>query len=135
MIMHGYTYSGHPLACAAALANLKVVEDENLPQNAATVGAYFLGRLETLRRFPSVGDVRGLGLMLVIELVRDRKTREPYPMGDPFGVALGKFCRERGALVRVMAGRIILSPALIFTRENVDEVIGAIEAGLAALDK
>ncbi|MSQ69950.1 MAG: aminotransferase class III-fold pyridoxal phosphate-dependent enzyme [Betaproteobacteria bacterium] len=134
-IMHGYTYSGHPLACAAAIANLKVVEEERLTQNAAAVGAYFLERLETLRRFPSVGDVRGLGLMLVIELVRDKKTKEAYAMGDPFGVALGKFCRERGALVRVMAGRIILSPALIFSRENVDEAVAAIEAGLAALDK
>lgn len=134
-IMHGYTYSGHPLACAAAVANLRVVEEEGLPQNAAEVGAYFISRLESLRRFASVGDVRGIGLMLVIELVRDRKTREPLPLGDPFGVAIGKFCRERGALVRVMAGRVILSPALVFTRANVDEVVGAIEAALEALDR
>ncbi|MGE0237643.1 MAG: aminotransferase class III-fold pyridoxal phosphate-dependent enzyme [Parvibaculaceae bacterium] len=75
-IMHGYTYSGHPLACAAALANLDIVLGEDLPANAASQGRYFLERLMGLKdRFRPIGDVRGLGLMLAIEFVRDRDTR------------------------------------------------------------
>jgi adenosylmethionine-8-amino-7-oxononanoate aminotransferase len=65
-IMHGYTYSGHPLACAAALANLEIVIEEDLPANAGTVGGYFLERLNELMQYPRVGDVRGIGLMLAV---------------------------------------------------------------------
>ena len=76
-LMHGYTYSGHPLACAAALANLQIVVDEDLPGNAGSTGEYFLGRLKELETYDWVGDVRGLGLMLAVEFVTDKKTRRP----------------------------------------------------------
>ncbi len=71
-LMHGYTYSGHALACAAANANLAIVEAEDLPGNAARVGALLNERLKELMRYPRVGDVRGLGLMAAVELVADR---------------------------------------------------------------
>ena len=72
-IMHGYTYSGHPVACAAAIANLRIVEQENLPARAAEMGDYLLARLLPLaERYPAVGEVRGKGLMLALDLVRTR---------------------------------------------------------------
>ena len=134
-IMHGFTYSGHPLACAAALANLRVVDEEKLPENAASTGAYLLERLQTLRRHPSVGDVRGIGLMLVLELVQDRSSKDPYPPGHAFCVAVEKALREAGVLVRVMGHRAIISPALVFTRAHADECVAALDAALCLHDR
>ena len=73
---HGFTYSGHPTACAVGLRNLKILEDEGLVEQAAESGAYLLRRLQELRSHAIVGDVRGLGLVAGIELVRDRETKE-----------------------------------------------------------
>jgi adenosylmethionine-8-amino-7-oxononanoate aminotransferase len=129
-IMHGYTYSGHPLACAAALANLRVVEEERLNENARTVGAYFRERLHELLKYPRVGDVRGVGLMLGIEFVADRVTKEPLAPNDPMLAKLGAGCRKRGVLIRVMGHRVILSPPLVFARENVDTAMDALHGAL-----
>ena len=132
-IMHGYTYSGHPLACAAANANLEIVERENLPQNAAKVGAYFLKQLKTLKeKHASIGEVRGKGLMLAIEFVKDRKTKEPFAPTDPYPALIAKHCRDHGVMVRNQAHRIILSPALTFNTSEVDEAISALNVSLQA---
>ena len=131
-IMHGYTYSGHPVACAAAIANLKIVEDENLASNAAKVGNYFLEKLiEIKAKHASIGDVRGRGLMLGIEFVKNRKTKEPFAPNDPYLQSIGPHCRKRGVLVRTQGHRIIISPPLTFTRENVDEAIDVLDSAFA----
>ncbi len=132
-IMHGYTYAGHPLACAAAVANLDIVISENLTANAAKVGAHFLDRLRELKeRHEVIGDVRGKGLMLAIEFVKDRTTKEPFAPTDQFIKALGPTCLERGALVRVQGHRMVLSPPLIFTIEATDEAFKALDGAIAA---
>ena len=89
VVMHGYTYSGHPVACAASLAVLDIVETENLPANAARVGKSLLEQLLPLKdRFEAVGDIRGKGLMLALDLVTDKATRTPLePEGLPVRVA------------------------------------------------
>ena len=131
-IMHGYTYSGHPVACAAAIANLKIVEDENLASNAAKVGNYFLEKLiEIKAKHASIGDVRGRGLMLGIEFVKNRKTKEPFAPNDPYLQSIGPHCRKRGVLVRTQGHRIIISPPLTFTKENVDEAIDVLDSAFA----
>ena len=131
-IMHGYTYSGHPVACAAAMANLKIVEDENLTFNAEKVGAYFLEKLVELKEAHTpIGDVRGRGLMLGIEFVKNRKTKEPFAPNDPYLQGIGPFCRDRGVLVRTQGHRIIISPPLTFTKKNVDEAIGVLNSAFA----
>jgi adenosylmethionine-8-amino-7-oxononanoate aminotransferase len=127
-IMHGYTYSGHPVACAAALACLDIVERDDLPGNAAAVGACFLARVEELRQYASVGDVRGKGLMLGVELVKDKQTKAPYQPTDPYPHKLYKSLLARGAMARVASGKIILSPPLVFTSEHVDEAMTALHA-------
>src|SRR5690606_19540993 len=77
---HGFTYAGNPLACAAGLAVLEVIESEGLIRNAARIGALLKARLEgVMARFPFIGDVRGKGLLLAFELVADRETMEPLP--------------------------------------------------------
>jgi putrescine aminotransferase len=134
-LMHGYTYSGHALACAAANANLAIVEAEDLPGNAARVGALFNERLMELMRHPHVGDVRGLGLMAAVELVADRQGREPLMVYSPYGQALVAAARRAGAIVRIQGNRLILSPPLVFTPAHVDEAMTALHAAFAEAEK
>ena len=123
-IMHGYTYSGHPLACAAANAALEIVEREDLPGNAARMGHYLHERLADFpNRYAFVGEVRGVGLMRVIEFVKDKATRTPWAPTDPLQRRIIALCKERGAIVRVQGTRMILSPPLIINRAQIDEMV------------
>jgi adenosylmethionine-8-amino-7-oxononanoate aminotransferase len=132
-IMHGYTGSGHPLACAAALANLDIVIGEDLPRNAALQGAHLLGRLQALKgRYACVGDVRGAGLMVCIEFVRDRADKLPYAPGDPFLRAFMQHCMRLGLLARMQANKLYLSPPLIITRSAVDQIADVVEEAIAS---
>jgi adenosylmethionine-8-amino-7-oxononanoate aminotransferase len=136
VIMHGYTNSGHPLACAAANAALQIVVDEDLPGNAASVGAYMIERLQTFAgRFGVVGEVRGKGLMMALELVKDNATKEPLMATEPAVQRMLAACRRDGMIVRIQGNKMILSPPLIFQRAHVDEMISILEPALAALDK
>ncbi len=130
-IMHGYTYAGHPVACAAALASLKIVRDEDLPGNAARQGAYLMEKVKPLERFPAVGDVRGKGLMIALDLVKDKGTREPIdPMGG-YADRVAAIARAEGALVRPVGTKIILSPPLVFERAHVDALAAALETAFS----
>ena len=128
---HASTFGGNPVANAAALATIELLETE-LVENAARVGAHLLDRLRDLpRRFRMVGDVRGLGLMIGIELVRDQETKERAPeLRD----RLANLCFERGVLV-LGAGpnSIRLSPPLVITREQADFAADSIEECLRAI--
>lgn len=131
-LMHGYTYSGHALACAAANANLAIVEAEDLPGNAMAVGAYLNERLHEFLAYPNVGEVRGRGLMAAVELVVDKTTKEMLAPPAPFVQKLVAAARQEGAIIRVQANRLILSPPLVFTRAHVDETIGILHAAFDA---
>jgi putrescine---pyruvate transaminase len=122
-LMHGYTYSGHALACAAANANLAIVEREDLPARALEVGGYLGERLAELMRYRRVGEVRGKGLMQAVELVTDRSSREMLAAPAPYVQALVAAARREGAIIRVQGNRLILSPPLVFTRADVDETL------------
>lgn len=131
-IMHGYTYAGHPVACAAALASLRIVEEEDLPANAAKQGVYLLERLKPFeQRFKAVGEVRGKGLMAALDLVKDKKTREPVDPDDGYANAVAAATRSAGALVRPVGTKIILSPPLVFQKEHVDALVGALDKGFS----
>ena len=80
--MHAYTYSAHPTACAVGLANLDIIEREGLVDHSARMGEYLLQKLETLRDLPHVGDIRGLGLLARVELVKDPRTKESFAASD-----------------------------------------------------
>lgn len=132
-IMHGYTYAGHPVACAAAIASLRIVREENLPANAAAQGSYLLERLKPFEtRYPAVGEVRGKGLMIALDLVKNRKTREPIDPGDGYANAVAAGTRAAGALVRPVGTKIILSPPLVLQQEHADALVTALEAGFRA---
>jgi adenosylmethionine-8-amino-7-oxononanoate aminotransferase len=134
-LMHGYTYSGHALACAAANANLDIVANEDLAGNAARVGALLNARLPEFMRYPHVGDVRGLGLMSALELVADRSGKAPLMVATPYVQALVGAARSEGAIIRVQGNRLILSPPLVFTAADVDETVRILHAAFAHAER
>ncbi|BCH20678.1 aspartate aminotransferase family protein [Mesorhizobium sp. L-8-3] len=131
-IGHGYTYSAHPVGAAAALACLPEMEKAGLAANAAARGAELIaGCAALMERHESVGDVRGKGLMVAIELVGDRKTKKPIDkklIGKVFETTY-----RQGVMVRVSGNTIILSPPLIVTAADVGTIVSAIDAGLSAI--
>ncbi|MCZ7527233.1 MAG: aminotransferase class III-fold pyridoxal phosphate-dependent enzyme [Acidimicrobiia bacterium] len=104
---HGYTYSGHPACCAAALANLDVVEAEDLPANAARVGAHLMERMRELERFDSVGEVRGMGLMVGVELVADKETKRGFTRPHGACSLVEHEAWERGLYARAMGTEVV----------------------------
>ncbi len=129
------TFGGNPVSMAAALAVIKVIEDEDLKRNAAEVGSYFRERLEGLKeKYTVIGDVRGLGLMQALELVKDRETKEPDPQSV---VKVFEETRRRGVLIGkggLYANVIRTGLMLNSTKDTVDELIGALDAAFAGLD-
>lgn len=134
-IAHGYTYSGHPVAAAAALATLDVLESQDIAGNAARVGAHLQARLGAFaQRFGFVGDVRGRGLMSGIEMVSDKAARSPLARSSDIPQRVAREAYRRGAMVRISGPNMILSPPLIITREEVDHLVDILEASFAAVD-
>jgi putrescine---pyruvate transaminase len=133
-IMHGYTYSGHALACAAANANLDIVTKENLPGRSAEVGSYFNERLTELLRYEHVGDVRGKGLMAAVEFVTSKASKEMFTAAN-YTRALVNTAFAEGAIVRVSGNRLILSPPLIFSNADVDETLRILHLAFKAAEQ
>ena len=134
---HGYTYTNHPIACAAANANLAIIEREKIVENAATVGAYFQARLrETLGEHPNVGEVRGIGLVAGVELVKSREGgRRNFAPDAGIGKAFAAEALERGMVLRPMVhDAIAMSPPLILTRDEADEIIDRFATTLRAIE-
>lgn len=120
---HGFTYAGHPVACAAGLKALEIVETENLLDHVKDVGGYFEQRLHELADLPLVGNVRGKRLMMCIEFVADRKTKELFPDALNIGKLVSNKCEEKGLIVRPIVHLNIMSPAFIITRAEVDTIV------------
>jgi taurine--2-oxoglutarate transaminase len=134
----GLTYNSHPLACACALANLAVYEEDNLIERAAHTGRLMRSLMDDLEaRHPSVGATRSLGLFGVIELVRNRATREPMaPFGgtSPEMAALGKFFREHGLFTFIRWNYFFTNPPLSITEDELREGFEIIDRGLTLTD-
>jgi adenosylmethionine-8-amino-7-oxononanoate aminotransferase len=128
-----HTYGGHPVSAAAALANIGIIERERLVENAATVGSYMLGLLKDTRRHPIVGDVRGLGLFLAVELARDVGSGERAEAGVDNQVAA--FARGMGLFVRPFGGTVFLAPPLIFTPEQAARTVEVLDAALGEVER
>lgn len=132
---HGYTYSAHPVAAAAALATLEQIEALDIVGNAARVGAHLQQRMRGfVEQFRCVGDVRGMGLMLGIEMVADQATRATLPRGNPMPAQVALAAYRRGLMVRVSGPNLILSPPLVITREEVDFMVDALQGAFAEVE-
>ena len=138
----GLTYSGHPLACAAAVASIETFKDEGIVEHAAATGDVLAEELPKLaERHPSIGDVRGKGCFWGLELVRNRDTREPLVPFNAGGEAaepmarVTKACLERGLYPFVHWNVLAVAPPLNTTREELDEGLGILDETLAVADE
>jgi len=135
---HGHTWWGHPVACAVGLTNIEIIEREGLVDNAAEMGAYFLDALHSaLDKSAIVGNIQGLGLLLDIELVRDKKTKERFTGADAAELRrkLINELLERGLIAQVSSIYIALLPPLIITRAEIDEIVHTLEVSIRETEK
>jgi len=135
-ISHGFTYMGHPTCCAAALANIAIIERERLPENSADVGAYLLAHLrEVLGGFDSVGEIRGVGLMIGIELVADKATKRGFSRPHSACARVEAEAWERGLYVRAMGTEVVgLAPPLTIDRACADRIAEILAESIAAME-
>ena len=138
----GLTYSGHPLACASAVASIEAFKEEGIVENAAEMGDVFAEQLRALeQRHPSIGEIRGLGCFWGIELVKNRETREPLVPFNASGEAftpvarVSKAALERGLYLMTHWNVIMVCPPLTITRDEVEEGIAMLDEALAVADE
>lgn len=131
---NGYTYSAHPVCCAAALKNIEIMERENILENADKVGDYFAEQLQTLRELPMVGDVRGHKLMQCVEFVKDKQTKELFPENLDIGTVVSKIADSKGLLVRPIGHLNVMSPSLILKNEHVDFIVTTLRDSINQVD-
>lgn len=128
---HGYTYSGHPVACAVALANLDIMEREQLPQRVlGEIGAYFARRYAELDDHPLVGDAQSCGFVAGLHLLKDPLIKERFPSAVGAGMICRKHCLESGLIMRAVGDRMIIAPPLILSIDQIDEMVGLIRIAL-----
>ena len=126
----GFTYSGHPVSCAVGLKNLEIIEREDLLGNAARVGDYFLDRLKALEALPLVGQVRGRRLMVCVENVASKATKEPLPDGVNESKRISDAAEAMGLMVRPIGHLNVMSPALTITEAQADFVAETLERAI-----
>ena len=127
-LFHGYTYSGHPVAAAAAVATLDLYENTGLFESSRAMHGYIADAAHGLRELPNVIDVRNIGLIAAVEL----KSRDGKPGARAYEAMVK--CFERGVLVRITGDTIALSPPLIVEKSHIDEIFGTIGDVLKTLD-
>jgi putrescine---pyruvate transaminase len=120
---HGFTYSGHPVAAAVALENIRVIEAEGLHERAAgPLGDHFAAALAGLADHPLVGEARSCGLLGALELVADKGTRRYFPTARKVGLTCREHCIENGLVMRAVRDVMILAPPLVITEAEIDEI-------------
>jgi adenosylmethionine-8-amino-7-oxononanoate aminotransferase len=136
--IHGHTYAGNPMACTVGLEVLNIILQENLARNAAHIGSLLKAELEDLaRRYPMIGEVRGLGLLLALELVEDPVRRRPFPPAMKMAQALAEAAYEEGLIVyprhclKGLAGdHVLVAPPLIITEAETQELLRRLDRAL-----
>ncbi|MGO2711870.1 MAG: aspartate aminotransferase family protein [Pseudomonas helleri] len=120
---HGFTYSGHPVAAAVALENIRILREEKIIEKAnAETAPYLQKRLRELNDHPLVGEVRGVGLLGAIELVQDKATRKRYE-GRGVGMICRQFCFDNGLIMRAVGDTMIIAPPLVISKDEIDELV------------
>jgi adenosylmethionine-8-amino-7-oxononanoate aminotransferase len=133
--LHGMTYSGHPAAAAAALANIEILESEKIPQQVQTTGKYFENTLKGLSDMDIVGEVRGSHFMMGIEFVEDKETKLAFHDDKNVALRLQQHAQKRGLIARPLGNILILSPTLILTENEIDNIGGILKESIEAVTK
>ncbi|MCH7931155.1 MAG: aminotransferase [Proteobacteria bacterium] len=132
LFTHGFTYSGHPVSCAAGLKNIEIIEREDICGHVREVGPYFEERLATLADLPIVGDVRGKCFMMCVENVADKETKALFDPEVDIGGRIARHCQARGVIVRPVAHLNVLSPPLILDRGHIDTIAETLRESITA---
>jgi adenosylmethionine-8-amino-7-oxononanoate aminotransferase len=138
--VHGHTYAGNPLSCGIATKVLEIVEREGYVENAAQQGEYLMNKMQELYQYPIVGDIRGKGLMIGIELVKDKVTKEPFAVSNNVKGILTNKCLDNGLVIYPGGGSVdgvrgdhaLIAPPINITKEEVDALYDALEEGIKA---
>ena len=121
---HGFTYSGHPVAAAVGLANLRILKEEKILEKVREETApYLQKRLRELADHPLVGEVRGVGMLGAIELAKNKQTRERFPSEMGVGMICRGHCFENGLIMRAVGDTIIIAPPLVISKDEIDELV------------
>ena len=130
---HLHTYGNHPVACAAGLKNIEIIQKENLVRNSREMGNYFLDGLKTLERHPIVGEVRGTGLWLGLDFTSEKKSRAPFSISRTNNIIAR--AKHYGVLFKTMGSALEFAPPLIITREDIDEALEVLERCISEEEK
>jgi putrescine---pyruvate transaminase len=121
---HGFTYSGHPVAAAVALENLRILREEKIVERVkAETAPYLQKRLRELADHPLVGEVRGVGMLGAIELVQDKASRKRFGGGVDVGMICRGHCFNNGLIMRAVGDTMIISPPLVISHAEIDELL------------
>ena len=124
---HGYTYSGHPVACAVAIANIRLLQRERVVQNVHDVlGPYLVQQFSEIAKHPLVGEVQTCGLMGAVQLVQNKSTGKPFPAELDIGMICRGHCFANGLIMRAVGDRMIVAPPLVITCAQIDEMAALI---------
>jgi 4-aminobutyrate--pyruvate transaminase len=129
---HGFTYGGHPVACAVALETLAIYEERDMVGHVRRVAPAFLDGLGAFRDHPLVGDVRGVGLIAGVELMADKSAKTPFAPARKVGLLVQQKCHEAGLIVRAIGDRIAFTPPLIMTEAEIADMCRRFGQGLDA---
>ncbi|MFO1133211.1 MAG: aspartate aminotransferase family protein [Hyphomicrobiales bacterium] len=129
---HGMTYAGHPVACAVALKNIEIIQQEKLVEHTREIGPYFAEALASLRDHPIVGETRSVGLIGAIELSNDKKKRSRFASPGRVGTMCRDNCFKNGLIMRACWDTMVLSPPLVITKKEIDELVRLARVALDA---
>lgn len=132
MFTHGFTYSGHPVACRAGLKNIEIMERDGICEHVREVGPYFEQQLATLSDLDIVGDVRGKRLMMCVENVANKETKELFDPSVNIGGRVAGQCEKRGLIIRPVGHLNVMSPPLILSRSQIDDMVRILREGIIA---
>ena len=127
---HGFTYSGHPVACAVALKNIEIIEQEGILEHVREVGPYFQERLRELEELPIVAHVRGTGLMACLECSIATGDEETLEIDVKIGKRIDRHCQDLGLIVRPLYNMCVMSPPLIITKAQIDDLVAILRRGV-----
>ena len=128
--IHGFTYSGHPVCAAVALETLNIYEERDIVGHVRKISPRFLAGVRRFADHPLVGEVRGIGLMAGIELVRDKATKQPFDAKAGVGAYFEERAREYGLIMRGRGEQLVMAPPLIITEAEIDDMLGRLARAL-----
>ena len=130
---HGFTYGGHPVSCAVALEALKIYEETNLINHVQKMSPIFEAELRTLKANPLVGEVRQIGRLGAIEIVKNKITKEPFKTTDKIGPLLVELMQKNGLISRAMGDSIAFAPPLIINEKQIQEMVLIVKQSITQL--